>query len=308
MIDNVKIYPLDKKQFDYQIETKKPVDLLSVWDRSTGEMFEYPKKARYKNMEIRINKESSYVRGSLHKYYNMDVVGEEHNHNDFSFCQCKQSIENLSNKFYLEPSNTKVTNLEFGMNLSLGYDPGIFINDSLLMYRFNAHTRHEDFKGRGDFKEFKKYSYSFKLYNKSKQFGLGEHILRIEVKITDKRKLSSIGIETLSDLTTKEAHYSLFAFLMEQYEQLVIVDSKEMRLALMVPELNAGMQTYCNPNYWKALKEEVSYKVYQRHVRGFEDYGQEVGIFKTKEHISRLLLEKFNSLIHCNIISAQMVA
>lgn len=308
MIDNVKIYPLNKKQFDNQIETKKPVDLLSVWDRSTGEMFEYPKKARYKNMEVRINKESSYVRGSLHKYYNMDVLGEEHNYNDFSFCQCSQSIENLSNKFYLEPDNTKVTNLEFGMNLPLGFDPGTFINDYLLMYRFNAHTRHEDFKGRGDYKEFKKYSYSFKLYNKSKQFGLDEHILRVEIKITDKRKLNSIGIETLSDLKTRKAHYSLFAFLMEQFDKLVIVDSKEMREGLLVPELKSGLQAYCNPNYWKVLKEEVSYKVYQRHVREFENYGQEAGIFKTKEHISNLLREKFNSLINCDRICAQMAA
>lgn len=308
MIDNVKIYPLDKKQFDYKIETKKPVDLLSVWDRSTGEMFDYPKKARYKNMEIRINKESSYVRGSLHKYYNMDVVGEEHNHNDFSYCQCRQSIENLSNKFYLEPANTKVTNLEFGMNISLGYDPEIFINDNLLMYRFNNHTRHENFRGRGDFKEFKKYSYSLKLYNKSKQFGLDEHILRIEVKITDRRKLENLGIQNLSDLVTKEAYYSLFAFLMEQFNQLVIVDSEEMRVGLTVPEKKAVMNTYCNPNYWKVLKGEVTYKVYQRHVKDFEDYGQEVGIFKTKEHITRLLKEKFNSLIDCNIVSAQMVA
>ncbi|MBA4744869.1 MAG: hypothetical protein H2058_06400 [Muricauda sp.] len=308
MIDNIKVYPLDKNRFDYQIETKKPVDLISEYDRSTGEMFEYPKKARYKNLELRINKASSYIRGSLHKYHNMDVLGEEHNHNDFSFCQAKEAIENLCNKFYLNPNETKITNLEFGMNVSLGYDPEIFINDNLLMYGFNAHTRHENFKGKGDYKEFKKYSYSFKLYNKSKQFGLDDHILRIEVKITDKRKLNSLGIENLSDLMVKEAYYGLFAFLLEQFDELMIVDSNELKKGLKTPENKEWVQAYYNPNHWKVLKDEVSYKVYQRHIRDFENYGNKMGIFNTKEAIGKLLREKFAHLINCNADCGQKVA
>ena len=305
MIDNIKVYPLDKKRFDYQIETKRPVDLISEYDRSTGEMFEYPKKARYKNLELRINKASSYLRGSLHKYYNMDVLGEEQNHNDFTFCQAIDAIENICNKFYLVPDETKITNLEFGMNLSLGYDPEIFINDNLLMYGFNSHTRHENFKGKGDFKEFRKYSYSFKLYNKSKQFRLDDHILRIEVKITDRRKLNSLGIDKLSDLTTKGAYYSLFAFLLKQYDELMIVDSKELKKGLKPTENN---QAYYSPTYWNMLKNQVSYKIYKRVIRDFENYGNEAGIFNTKVVLETLIKEKFDYLINCNVVCAENVA
>ena len=307
MIDNVKAYPLDKKRFDYEIETRMPIDLLSFFNRATGDILEYPKRGNHKNMEVRINKNSSYVKGSLHKYYNMDVLGEEHNHNDFSLCQCKYAIENLYNKFYIIPEKTKITNLEFGLNINLGFDPEIFINENLLMYDFNAHTRHENFKGKGDYKEFKRFSYSFKLYNKSKQFGLDEYVLRIEVKINDRNKVERLGVKNLLDLTTKEAHHSLFAFLLEQFEMLTIIDSQKLKKVLTSGETEK-LSDYCNPNFWRVLKNEVSYKVYQRHIRDFENFGHKADVFRTKQTIYSLLKEKFNQQINCDANDIQLAA
>nr|WP_298996231.1 hypothetical protein [uncultured Allomuricauda sp.] len=307
MIDNIKIYPSDKEQFDRVIEKNKPIDLISEWNRSTGEILEYPKKGNHKNMRVRINRASSYIKGSLHKYYNMDVMGMEHNHNDFTFCQGLEAIENLCNKFYLTPEKTKITNLEFGMNLKLDSNPEIFINDNLLMYDFNQHSRHENFKGRGDYKEFKRHSYSLKLYNKSKQFDLNEHVLRIEVKITDRKKINSLGINSLADLKQKKAYYSLNTLLLEQFELLTIIDSNELKKALITNEIQT-LNNYCNPNFWRALKSDVSYKVYTRHIRDFKSYGNIAGVFNTKETIKRLLKEKFYELIACETQSLQFVA
>ncbi len=298
MIDMVKFYPLDKERFDIQIEESGKVVLKSPFNRETGEIQEFPKIGKSENLEIRLTDKASFVRGSLHKYHNMAFYGEEHNYNDFSFCECCNAIEMICNKLNVMPNETKVTNLEFGLNIHLPNNPKLIIEDNILMYDFADHTVHEKYRGRGDYKEFKKYDYSLKVYNKSKQYRVNGNILRIEVKIMSKRKLHQLGIFSLDDLTYKKAQFALFRFLLEHFDKLMVVDSGMMQNTLKKSK-NDPINEYCNPHFWKVLKQSVSDKVYRRHTREFHHYLAKNDISKTKNQMRELLKSKFYSLMNC---------
>src|SRR5690606_6271035 len=98
MIDMVKFYPLDKECFDSQIEDSDLIHLKSPFNRETGEIQEFPKTGKYENLEIKLTDSTSFVKGSLHKFHNLTFYGEEHNHNDFSFCECYNAIEMICDK------------------------------------------------------------------------------------------------------------------------------------------------------------------------------------------------------------------
>lgn len=298
MIDMVKFYPLDKEQFDFQIEENGIIELKSPFNRETGEILKFPKSGRYENLDVRFTDSSSFVKGSLHKFHNQAFYGMQHNHNDFTFCECCNAIETICSKLKIMPIETKLTNLEFGLNIAVPNDPRIIIEDNVLMYDFADHTIHEKFRGKGDYKEFKKYDYSLKIYNKSKHYQIDGNILRIEVKIISKRKLNQLGIFNLDDIVNKKAHFKLFQFLLDQFDKLMIVDSEKMKKTLRKSK-NDSFKDYCNPHYWRLLKQDVSDKVYSRNKRDFYAYSHAMGIDKTKNKIRELLKTKFYYLMNC---------
>ncbi|WP_276168670.1 hypothetical protein [Zobellia alginiliquefaciens] len=298
MIDFVKFYPLDKERFDTFLQDNGVIDLNSRFNINTGTVDEYPKIGKLENLEVRLQENASFIKGSLHKFHNMTFYGMEHNHNDFSFCECQNTIEVICNNFDILSNKTKLTNLEFGLNITLPKDPKLIIEDNILMYDFSDHTVHEKFNGKGDYKEFKKYDYSLKVYNKSKHYQIGGNILRIEVKIISKRKLHQLGIFNLRDITQKRTFLTLFQFLLEQFNKLMVIDSEMMLKALKRPQ-NDSFKDYCNPHYWRLLKQDVSDKVYSRNKRDFYDYCHDMGIEQTKNQIRELLKAKFYHLMNC---------
>ena len=298
MIDMVKFYPLHKERFDFRIEKNGLMELTSPFNRETGEIQEFPKIGKYGNLEIRLTEKASFVKGSLHKFHNLAFYGEEHNHNDFSFCECYNAIEMICGKLGVTPNETKVTNLEFGLNIIVPQNPKLIIEDNILMYDFADHTIHEKFGGKGDYKEFKKYDYSLKVYNKSKQYKIDGNILRIEIKIISKRKLHQLGIFSLKDLMEQKAYFALFDFLLEQFDKLMVVDSEMMQNTLRTPK-SGSFGEYCNPHFWKVLKQLRSDKVYRRHIRDFSQYSSKNGMDKTKIKVEELLRSKFYHLMNC---------
>ncbi|EKF56868.1 hypothetical protein I215_01600 [Galbibacter marinus] len=189
MIDNVKFYVLDKGSFDFRTEEKQTVELKSKFNRQTGEIEEYPKKGMYYNMQVNLLKKSSFIKGSLHKLHNLILDRKEHNYNDFSFCELEQTLDFMCDELYVRPEETKITNLEFGLNIDLPIDADRFLDHMLLMYDFKAPNRNETFNGKGNYREFKRTDYSFKIYNKTKHYKQKGNVVRFEIKITRSRLL-----------------------------------------------------------------------------------------------------------------------
>lgn len=172
MFDNIKFFALDKDRFEQNLSNSDKVDLRTFLSVQTGVVEEYPKIGKYLNLDVRITPKKCYVGGSIHKFFNQFIDGEEHNYNDFTYSDSANVIGHLCKDLEIQPERTKITNLEFGFNLEVDKDPQIIIDQNVLMFDFKTHNRNIKFKGNGDFKEFQRTDYLFKAYNKSKQYGV----------------------------------------------------------------------------------------------------------------------------------------
>ncbi len=302
MLDLIKCFVTDKESFDFRTERKKTVSLISEFDRETGECKEYPRKGRFYNWELKITEKSTYLKGSLHKMLNSYNGLGGHNYNALSLCENYRAIDILRDALYIDVEKTKITNLEFGLNIPLEYDPAIFIDNCLLMHDYKPPTIDEKFKNKGNYKEFKRSDYSVKVYNKSKQYGLNRNILRVEVKIVKKRKLEDLEIYSLSDLYKEEAYRRLFEFLLKQFDNLLIIDWVVMRKALKTAEINL-LKNYSNPHYWYNLKQELGSKgskTYHRAKRDCYRYVENFAINREKWKIKYLLEKEYRILMNCD--------
>lgn len=301
MIDNVKIKIGKKDEFENLIISRKEIDLITSINHFTGEINLYPKKGKIENLDVSITLNNAYVGGSLHKFNNLFLLGENQNHNDFSFCQVKEVIAYLTEKFDIE-NTTSLTNLEFGFNLEVAQDPQQILDFNVLMYKYKHHNRDDKFGGRGDFKEFRTTDFSIKIYNKSKQYLLNQNLLRIELKIISKRYLQSLGIYQLEDLYSYAVIFRLYERLLKEIGELVIVDDF---YCLNLPKTDYNnLVKFTNSNYWKSLKKEKSNKVIGRIKRDFALLIEKYNLNKTKNELFEIIEIKFQELtVDCNEIN-----
>jgi hypothetical protein len=294
MIDNIKLFTLDKHKVDNHIINNEVIDLRSYFDYSTGEIKEYPKKGKDLNLEINICEKSTIIKGSLHKYSNEIAKRGSQNFNDFPFSQIEKQIQSLIKKYKIENS-TSITNLEFGFNLAVEKDPQIILDSNILMNNLKAPNKNLKFSGKGDLKEFQMTDYSIKIYNKSKQFKLESNILRVELKIIQKRFLQKLGIFKLEDLLNKDAFFRLFEALRDKIEGLVIIDGFQDKI--MLENNKDKLNKYSNPNYWINLKSTKSPKQISRLKKELETLLNKYELLQTKNKILELLENKFIDLL-----------
>ncbi len=294
MIDNIKLFALDKHKVDEHIINNEVVELKSYFDYSTGEINCYPKKGKDLNLEINICKKSTTIKGSLHKYHNEKFKKGSQNFDDFYFSQIEKQIRGLIKKYKIENS-TSITNLEFGFNLAVEKDPQIILDSNILMNNLKAPNKNLKFSGKGDLKEFQMTDYSIKIYNKSKQFKLESNILRVELKIIQKRFLTKLGIFKLEDLLNKETFLRLFEALRDKIEGVVIIDDFQDKMML---ETDKDMlNKYSNPNYWINLKSTKSLKQISRLKKELETLLNKYELLHTKNEILEKLENKFIELL-----------
>jgi hypothetical protein len=294
MIDNLKIQIANKAEFEKFIISNKIIDLETSINQFTGEIKEYPKKGKLKNLDISITPLYAYVGGSLHKYNNLLLEDANHNYNDFSFCQINEIIPFLTDKLDIG-DKTSITNLEFGFNLTLDKNPQEVLDYNVLMHNLKNHSRDDKFGGKGDFKEYKKTDYSIKIYNKSKQYNINQYILRIEIKITKKRFLQKLGIYCLEDLLKFEAIYGLYERLKTEVDNLTVIDDF---YALNIPKNDRdSLVTFTNPHYWINIRKEKSNKVVRRLETKFHLLILKYDLNKIKTEILKKIELKFDELI-----------
>lgn len=294
MIDNFKLFALDKHKADDHIINNEVVELKSYFDYSTGEINCYPKKGKDLNLDINICKESTTIKGSLHKYHNEKAKKGNQNFDDFYFSQIDEQIRGLIKKYKIE-NNTSITNLEFGFNLTVEKDPQIIIDSNILMNNLKAPNKNLKFSGKGDLKEFQMTDYSIKIYNKSKQFKLDKNILRVELKITQKRFLQKLGIFKLEDLLNKDTFFRLFETLRDKIEGVVIIDGFQDKMMLETDK--DKLNKYSNPNYWINLKSTKSLKQISRLKKELETLLNKYELLHTKNEILEKLENKFIELL-----------
>lgn len=294
MIDNIKLFVSDKQRFEERIEKKGLMELTSKLSMLTGEVMKYPKKGSDSNLQISINELSASILGSLHKYKNLLEENGDQNYDDFNFCKIKEVIRGLIKKYDIE-KDTVLTNLEFGFNITVSKDPKIIIDSNVLMNNFKSTNKNLKFSGSGDYKEFQLTDYRIKIYNKSKQYKLKDNVLRVELKIIQKRLLQKLGIHCLEDLLDKEVLKRLFKLFIEKLEGLIIVDDFDPEI---IPEATCSkLNKYMNSNYWIRIKTQKSPKQISRLKFEFASILSKYQFLETKNEIREKLYFKFQELL-----------
>lgn len=292
MIDNIKFFVTNKDEFEQNVCKTSSIDFKASHSITTGEVMEYPKKGKFHNIDVVITSAGAYINGSLHKFYNSWETGEEHNYNDFYYCDLINVLNVLQANLGIDPKQTKITNLEFGFNIIVDKDAKDIIDKNVLLYNYESHSKNLKYGGKGDYKEFQKGDYSIKIYNKAKQYSQKEYILRVEVKIIKKRILERIGIFNLNDLTNKEKLISLYDFFIDKIKKLQIID--EFENSLNIPKKDKDkLIKFTSSFHWNTIKSK-SQNIRNHHIK---EFGKLVKKFKLDSLRTNLLDKIQNKFI-----------
>lgn len=298
MIDLININITDGNRFENALESDKSIDLISNFNTLTGEILKFPKKTKFQNFNIRVNEVYSKIVGSFHKYKNLIKYNKDHNYDDFTYNEFSELLPDFIKKFDLEDNNS-ISKLELGFNIELDFDPQKFIDNNLIMYNNKNANKDLKLNGKGDFKEFIKNDYSIKIYNKSKQYKKKNHILRIELKLSSKRKIQHFGIFCLNDLLDKKKLSDMFIFLYNEFDKLTIIDN--FNFDNLPQKDREKLIQYTNPNYWNSLKSKnKSYKVIYRLKNDFDLLLNKNNLNTVKKEMKQKLTHKFEYLISDN--------
>lgn len=287
MIDGIKLY---YKNLEYaeKLKNNPLFEFESTVNNTTGE-YKNSIQAKHKNIDVKIYESGTVIiNGSFHKYYN----NGKHNFNDFPLSAIIQTIQQYCELFGNEILNSKIDNLEFGVNIT----PPIKTAEVLRNLIF--HQRAEFKKGtfiNSDYREATHTNYYFKVYDKSKQYYQNRDILRVELKYIKMAELNKLGIDIFSDLLKPEIYPNLCAILNDKWSEVLFIDE-----TIKTPQLSEKQQreliNWQNPIYWQKLAANKN-KSYQFN-KEFNKYSNVLNKFSEtiKKQVQDLITEKWQKL------------
>ncbi|WP_265428542.1 hypothetical protein [Chryseobacterium sp. YIM B08800] len=296
MIDFIKVFTKDKDILEQNIKQNDDLETTYVLDYRTGQIC-YPCRSYQNTMEARITNRTGYIRNSLHKYHNDKKGLKPQNHSDFTYCNLCEAISMLEADFKINSAECGMTNLEFGLNITLSKSPKTIIDNHLLMYNFEEFNQYDTFHGKGTYKQYNSSDYYIKCYDKGLQYNLSKKLLRFEIKIMKSRMLNKLGIYNLSHCGNKEALKILFDLLMERFNDMIIIDAIPEALNINAKEqhiINMGKSSV----YWKELKLSKSKTHYYDKRLEFINTLEKYNLFTIKQEIEMALIQKFQLLIN----------
>ena len=222
--------------------------------------------ASFHGIVIRIIRGVILISGSLHKFYNSINGNGSHNYNDFTYWDIRDAIDFLSKELSFDPRTAQIQNLEFGVNIVVDRPAEEILRGKVVYHHWKPPARRQIFRGKGYFMEFEHSRYFLKIYDKSKQYGLVEHILRCEVKTRKSAEITSMGIMYLSDLLSKDTYLKLKDLLLTRLDQLLVIDNLDF-YNIMSPEQAQFMSSMTNHCQLANLRERYSTKTMQRYKR-----------------------------------------
>lgn len=278
------------------------LDFIAPVSLNTGEINPYNRE-RIKNWKTTKEQKTAYYNGLTIKvtnncYINLEGSLHEHyhgnNYGDYTGEEVLRSISELSSALNLNPGNTILHNLEFGVNIHLPFPVSTFLK-SVYSYK-GLEPEVRKYNGKGYLKKFILNQYEVKLYDKGKQRSLNIEVLRIEIKTTRMQYLHAKGlrIKTLSDLLNREYYNGLKELLLNVVSSLVIAEPKLKENIYSKNEKR--LYNECkNPLYWFSLWEDNQNK-YRKRLFQFRQLNEKYGELKIQTTISDLLNNKWEEL------------
>lgn len=292
MIDGIKTK-------DIQIPNQNLLDWSISVNEKDGEILpQFARIAKYKGLMFINKKDKTYLKGSLHKFFNDGL----HNYNDFNFSDLVRTINRLQELFSINPAKVYLENLEFGVNIILPFTPDKVIN-SLVIHKG------EPFKtvaskytgGKGSAVECVHGNYIIKIYDKGTQYDQNQNILRIEIKAIKMAyfQFYKIPIETLADLLKTDNLQGLSRLLLKMVNDCLFVDPSLLFQENINEPDKLILARGSNANYWNQLKPKS--KNFEKgnkdpdYNRTHKKYYKELGRFEN-------LLNKYESNLKTQIV------
>jgi hypothetical protein len=221
------------------------------------------------------------IQGSLHYYRH------NHNWNDFTYPELVETIDDICSKLEIEPQQFKLTNLEFGVNLPLDFDPSDFLK-GLILYKDESFDRIKPSSGhKGICMTATKNHYLIKIYEKDKQ----RRILRFEAHYRKMKALNSLGIASLADLKKVDKLVLLGKLLLDFWNEVIIIEPLDLTL-LTDPE-RKQYQRAVNPREWSTLNRKQRCDLKRKYHALIEKYA---GGGRKKE-FERMMRNKWEQLM-----------
>lgn len=271
-----------------------------------GVIIDEPRTAEYKGQYFTIKNNNVKLKGSLHKYHN----NGSHNYNDFNYLDLTNVIFDLSNKFNLNPGNTYLNNLEFGVNILIPVKPEEFFK-YVINYKGTPFQKFNIIGAKGI--ECIMSNFVIKMYDKGHQYNQPGKLLRFEIKVFKMQYLKDkkINIKTLADLLNIDELNNLKRILKDVFNDILIYDYSINQKNLNAKErliLSQGN----NPKYWEKLKpdsknfendnKDKEYKKqrkkYYRELNNFKKLISKYSTSTLQKDISNLSEQKCNQLLN----------
>lgn len=218
------------------------------FDESTGDIIQNrTRNAEYKGQIFTLKNNNVKLRGSFHKYHN----NGKHNFNDFYFSDLVNVINDLCEKFNINPDSAKLNNLEFGVNIHIPIKPEEFFK-YVINYKGTPFQKFSILNSKGI--ECIMKNFIIKIYDKGYQYKQKGNLLRFEIKVIRMQYFEKKGIKikTISDLLNINELYLLKDVLRATFDEILIFD-----YSVNINELSAKQQLLLsngnNPKYWEKL-------------------------------------------------------
>jgi len=194
--------------------------------------------------------------GSIHKLYNSlhnikapnykngkEMVEKGYNGTQFTLGNILEVRAHLTKLFDCEPQQMQFQNIEFGINTEPSINPQDFIKG--LLYQ---RGKQFEFRFNNCYAQAEHQRYLLKIYNKSNQYGMDKHTLRIETKEIKAESFSVTGIRTFADINTQTLENAK-QLLLKRFDKVVYYDYTINKKGLTKRQ-KQSLSNYSNPRYW----------------------------------------------------------
>ncbi|QZT38698.1 HNH endonuclease [Halosquirtibacter xylanolyticus] len=292
----------DGCKIELALDSKKgfaSLDSIGSHSELTGEVLPLPSTAKEQGCYFikqpnKYHNTKHYFQGSLHKYHN----GGFQNHDDFSIDKVKATIDDITDRYKVDPTKSKIINLEFGVNILL--PPGMNAQ-SFQKYLVSISNRGFDKLNRrnvriGYIAEFSEFN--LKIYDKGLQGMTGEkNRLRVEIKVMRTRWLDQFGIIksgddlVLSDLLNPY-NISILGEVLVNKVQLLVLLPRDIDTKQLTPKERLTYVECRDARSW----EDWDSKTRTRKKSQLDKIFQKVGQKNPVETLSQLIRTKWGEL------------
>lgn len=253
--------------------------------------------ANYRELVIKyhefpdINLNFIQIRGSLHKYYHAGA-----NFADFNLLEVQKALFELCNFLQIEPKDTTIHGLEFGVNIHLKQSTEIVLN-SFISYMSKPYQL-EEFNSKGYLKRFNFTHFDIKLYDKGLHYKLSDNLLRYELKVKRMAYLNTKGIfiNNMLDLLNFGIINKLQTLLVNVFSDIMFFDDAINLKSITNQKDKEFILNGINCQFWTKEKNKLSDKGYKNKVKRFKIIAQKYGALEYKNIVLNTIADKWTAL------------